>query len=292
MPNEFKYVIITPVRDEVEYIEKTISSVVSQTVLPYEWIIVDDGSTDGTSALLANRTDQYSWIKVIHRGNRGFRAAGGGVIDAFNDGYDTVKNKNWDFIVKLDGDLAFEADYFEKCFERFAAETRLGLAGGTVLVFKDGEFRVDAAGDPPFHVRGATKIYRRQCWDMISPLVKAPGWDTIDEVKANMLGWTTRTFRDLNLVQLKATGGADSKWSNWFKNGRANYITGYHPLFMVAKCVKRLIHKPLLLGATALWAGFSSGYLRNIGRVEDREAIRYLRKEQIRCLTFRNSIYR
>jgi glycosyltransferase involved in cell wall biosynthesis len=286
-----RYVIITPVRDEVEYVEKTISSIRSQTLLPAEWIIVDDGSTDGTSELLDKHTAESNWIKVVHRGNRGFRAAGGGVVEAFYDGYSAIGVASWDFIVKLDADLSFAPEYFEKCLAYFEADPDLGVAGGTVCVFKDGKLKVDSAGDPPFHVRGATKIYRRACWEKINPLVKAPGWDTIDEVKANMLGWTTRTFRDLQLVQLKATGGAGGKWRNWFKNGRANYITGYHPAFMLAKCAKRAFQKPLFLVSLGLWAGFCSGYFKNIPQEMDRKVITYLRQQQIRRLLLRPSIY-
>jgi hypothetical protein len=161
-----------------------------------------------------------------------------------------------------------------------------------MVCFDDqGQLREESVGDPPFHVRGATKIYRRACWDEISPLVKAPGWDTIDEVKANMLGWTTRTFRNLKVLQHKATGTADGRWGNWFKNGRANYVTGYHPLFMLAKCVKRAFRPPLFIQAIALWAGFSSGYFMQIPQVKDRDTVRYLRQQQVRRMLLRPSIY-
>lgn len=285
------YLIITPVRDEVLYIGKTIESVTCQTIIPSQWIIVDDGSTDGTSKLLDASADRISWIKVIHQVDRGCRVAGGGVVEAFYAGYSVVSEQNWDFIIKLDGDLSFAPDYFEQCFKLFEAEKQLGIGGGTVFQLENGQLRVDSVGDPLFHVRGATKIYRRACWEKISPLIKAPGWDTIDEVKANLYGWTTRTFSDLKVIQLKPTGGANSNWGNWFKNGRANYVTGYHPLFMLLKCVKRAFHKPILLESIALLAGFCSGYILRIPQVPDIEAIRYLRQQQINRLLLRPSIY-
>jgi poly-beta-1,6-N-acetyl-D-glucosamine synthase len=291
MHNRAKYVVITPVRDEVQHMEKTIRSVTSQTVPPSRWFIVDDGSTDGTSELLDTHAAQVSWINVIHRKNRGFRAAGGGVIDAFYAGYSMLKDDRWDFIAKLDGDLSFAPDYFEQCFKIFGAETQLGIGGGTICQIENGQLRVDSVGDPPFHVRGATKIYRRVCWEKISPLVRAPGWDTIDEVKANQHGWTTRTFAELILVQHKPTGGADGNWRNWFKNGRANYITGYHPLFMAAKCLKRTMRKPIFLGSIALLTGYCSGYLKRIPQIPEKDTIRYLRAQQIQRLLSRPSIY-
>ena len=112
-----KYVVITPVRDEKEHIQSTIESMVCQTVLPGEWIIVDDGSKDGTGEIIDGYARQYSWIKAIHRQDRGFRKSGGGVVDAFYDGYMALTSDEWEFLIKFDGDLTFAADYFEKCLD-------------------------------------------------------------------------------------------------------------------------------------------------------------------------------
>lgn len=286
-----KYVVVTPVRDEVSYIERTIASMSRQTLPPKRWVIVDDGSTDGTREILDMRAAAIPWLTVTHRGNRGFRAAGGGVVEAFYAGFSLVQDEQWDFVVKLDGDLSFEPSYFERCFAIFRAEKRLGIGGGTVCHLVDGRPEIDAAGDPPFHVRGATKIYRRECWDAIAPLIRAPGWDTVDEVKANLHGWTTRTFSDITLMQHKPTGGADGAWRNSFKNGLANYISGYHPLFMLAKCARRALRWPPFAESAALLAGFASGYLNRVPQVDDAAAIRYLREQQMRRLLLRPSIY-
>jgi glycosyltransferase involved in cell wall biosynthesis len=285
------YVVITPVRDEAKYIVNTIDSMAVQTLVPQKWIIVDDGSSDQTPEIIDAASAKYSWICVIHRPNRGFRKSGGGVIDAFYGGYCIADGVEWDFLVKLDGDLSFGPDYFEKCFSHFLADRHLGIGGGMVCCLENGALAEDFPGDPPFHVRGATKIYRRACWEQIVPLVRAPGWDTIDEVKANMLGWTTRTFRDPKLLQHKATGAGDGNWRNWLKNGLANYVTGYHPIFMMAKCMKRAYRHPHSLQWIALCAGFCSGYLKMIPQVDDARVIRYLRQQQIRRLSGRSSIY-
>src|SRR5205823_8405038 len=93
--------------------------------------------------------------------------------------------------------------------------------------------------DPPFHVRGATKIYRRECWEAIGQVVRAPGWDTIDEFKANMLGWKTYSFRDIPVRHHRYTGSVDGTWKNYVKFGLGSYIVGYHPLFMLLKCIIR-----------------------------------------------------
>ena len=285
------YVVITPVRNEADYVGGTIDAMVRQTVLPSQWVIVDDGSTDDTSAIVAAAAARYSWITVVRRRDRGFRKSGGGVVEAFEEGRAALRADDWKFLVKLDGDLTFEPDYFERCFRHFAADSALGIAGGVVYNKDAGAWKIDSPGDPPFHVRGATKIYRRECWQAIGSLEARPGWDTIDEVRANMHGWTTRSLPGEAIFQQRATGSVDGAWRNWVKNGVANYVTGYHPVFMLGKCIKRAWGLPPVVPGVALWVGFCSGYLRRLPRMEDRDAIRYLRDQQLRRLLLRYSIY-
>ncbi len=285
-----RYVVITPVRDEEAHIHSTVESMVQQTVLPKEWVIVNDGSKDSTGKIIDDYASRYVWIRAVHRQDRGFRKPGGGVVDAFNDGYRALTCCNWDFIVKFDGDLNFAPDYFEKCFDEFQRDGKLGLGGGVICYVSEGEKRFEEA--PAFHVRGASKIYLKACWDGIGGLLTAPGWDTMDEIKANSLGWTTRSFPHLHLVHQRDTGSADGLWPTIVKYGRANYICGYHPLFMLSKCVVRLVRKPYIIGSVGLMYGFLSGYLTNAPRVDDRAAIAYLRRQQIGRLFGGESIWK
>lgn len=283
------YVVITPARDEEAHLRHTIESMVGQTVRPSEWIIVNDGSTDGTGKIIDEYANRYSWIRGLHRQNRGFRKSGGGVIEAFNDGLRMLKTTDWDFLVKFDGDLEFDATYFQSCFEIFEADVGLGVGGGTICYVEDGKKRFEEC--PAFHVRGATKIYRKACWEALGGLLPAPGWDTLDEVKANMLGWSTRSFRDLHLIHHRITGSADGRWGGLVKNGRANYISGYHPLFMIAKCLTRLLKGEFISGP-ALFYGFVSGYFKKILQVDDPLLIQYIRQQQLRRLMGKETIWR
>jgi glycosyltransferase involved in cell wall biosynthesis len=289
--NNARYLVITPVRNEEARIRATIDSMLAQTVRPVGWIIVDDGSSDQTPQIVEDVAAQHRWIHLLRRVDRGFRKPGTGVMEAFCDGYREIPDAGWDFLVKLDGDLSFAGDYFEKCFERFANNLKLGIGGGTICCVVDGVAVTESKGDPPFHVRGATKIYRRACWESIGGLIKTTGWDTMDEVKANMLGWQTYSFRGLNVITLRATGGADGVWRNFFKNGRANYIVGYHPLFMAAKCLRRIRQRPYGVVAAALWCGFVSGYLGRASRLADRDVMRYLRGQQFRALLGKDCLW-
>jgi biofilm PGA synthesis N-glycosyltransferase PgaC len=285
-----RYVIISPVRDEGQFLECTINSVLGQTIHPSEWIIVDDGSTDNTGAIVDRYASSYSWIRGVHRENRGFRKAGGGVVEAFNDGYRMLSRRDWEFVVKLDGDLTFAPDYFEKCFREFTHEPTLGIGGGTICNVTNGTEQPEKG--PEFHVRGATKIYRKECWDAIGGFWPAPGWDTMDEVKAQRLGWTTRSFSELHLVHHRMTGTAEGIWAGMVKNGRANYICGYHPLFMFSKCIVRLFRWPYIVGSLGLMYGFISSYLKRIPQVDDLATIKYLRHHQLNRLCGRETIWR
>jgi biofilm PGA synthesis N-glycosyltransferase PgaC len=285
------YAVITPVRNEAHFISKTIASMVAQSHRPLRWVIVDDGSADLTANIVEAASLGHDWITLVRRPDRGFRKSGGGVVEAFYGGYLFLEGCNWDFLVKLDGDLSFPSDYFDRCLARFQVDPQLGIAGGTVYISEGGRLRVDSPGDPPFHVRGATKIYRRACWDQISPLVIGAGWDTIDEVKANMLGWRTRSFQDISLEHHRKTGSADGAWRNWFKNGVGCYLTGYHPAFMLAKCLRRMCGQPPFIPGIALWAGYCSGYIARRPRATDDESVRYLRGQQLRRLMLQPSIY-
>ncbi len=285
-----RYVVITPVRDEEVYIGATIESVCQQTILPTEWIIVDDGSNDRTGEIIDRYAAQVPWIRAIHRANRGFRKAGSGVIEAFYDGYHEVRCNDWELIVKLDGDLAFPPTYFEDCLAHFRSEPRLGIGGGDIYHQLAGNLKLEQ--NPRFHVRGATKIYRRACWEAIGGLFTAPGWDTIDEVKANMLGWKTYSFPELHLLHHRLTGTSDGLLRDRVKHGLACYVCGYHFLFVAASCLRRLAQKPYVIGSVAMLSGFLKGYLTRAPRMSDRRLVDYLRSQQLRRLCGLETIWK
>jgi glycosyltransferase involved in cell wall biosynthesis len=287
--NGHRYVIVMPVRDEGAHLGATADSIVAQTVVPAEWVVVDDGSGDDTAAIAERYAATYPWISVVRRGDRGFRAAGSGVMEAFHDGLAHLRTTDWDFLVKLDGDVLLADDYFAQLLQRFDEDPTLGIAGGAF--HNPGEGGYTEERHPAFHVRGATKVYRRACWDAIGGLIRETGWDTYDEVKANRLGWRTRTFRDLVVLHQRTTGGAAGQWRNWVKNGYACYHVGYDPIWMIARAVRRLLHPPRFASCFGLLWGYFGAMVRRAPQVDDRETIRYVRQQQRRRLLGRPSIW-
>lgn len=271
--------VVTPVRDEASYLPLTMESMVRQTILPQQWIIVNDGSKDSTASIIDQAARQHSWIRAVHRKDRGFRKWGAGIIEAFYDGFNQLACQDWDFMCKLDGDLSFEPDYFESAFKRFLRNSRIGIGGGILYHYEDGNVVFEK--HPVFHVRGGVKIYRRACWEAIDGLWVGPGSDTVDEVKANMLGWTTTSFTELHLHHHRFTGASWGRWGGLVKDGKIDYVSGYHPLFLAAKSMVRLFRSPYLLGSFALVYGYVSAHLQHTPRVDDPKLIRYLRQQQL-----------
>lgn len=285
-----KYVVVTPVRDEEAYLSLAIESMIRQTIRPHEWVIVDDGSKDNTGAIIDAATRQHSWIRGVRRPDRGFRKWGAGIIEAFYAGFDALICKDWEFMAKLDGDLSFEPSYFEEMFKRFGENPHLGIGGGYLYHLENGQKTLEH--NPIFHVRGGAKIYRRACWEAIGGLWVGPGSDTVDEVKANMLGWGSKSFVDIQVRHHRWTGAAYGRWGNIVKNGKTDYVSGYHPLFLLAKSAARLSHRPYVLGSLALLYGYVSAFLQNTPRVDDPQLIKYLRRQQLARLCGQETIWK
>jgi poly-beta-1,6-N-acetyl-D-glucosamine synthase len=286
---QVNYSILTPTRDEEKFLANTIECVVRQSIQPAEWIIINDGSRDNTGKIIDDYARKYSWIRALHRPDRGFRTTGGGV-EAFLDGLKLLQTQDWEFLVNLDGDVTFEPDYFATCFDRFRQNSRLGIAGGTIYNKIGDDLVLEKCAS--FHVRGATKIYRRECWEAVGGLVRGLGWDTVDEVTANMKGWTTETFADLHLTHHRVTGSSWGKWQGTVKDGKADFLVGYHPLFFAGKCAKRILKRPYLLQAIGLGYGFLRCYVDGTARVVDQKVLQFVRQQQLRRLFGQESIWK
>lgn len=275
------YVVISPVKDEAEFIEQTIQSMIQQTVRPTAWVIVNDGSHDGTEAIVRGYAGAFDWIRLVNRPDRGMRQRGKGVIEAFYAGLETL-NGAYDYVVKLDGDLTFEPAYFESLLHEFASDPQLGIAGGGVYESPDGKTWV--LYTPRDHVRGATKMYRRACFDAIGGLSAAMGWDGIDEWKALSLGWKVQSFLELKVYHYRFTGAATGYLKSCVEQGDGAYRMGYHPLFMVARGIRRMTDRPYVIGGAAMvWAYFRS-WLRREEMLADPKVVRYVRRTQLRKL--------
>jgi poly-beta-1,6-N-acetyl-D-glucosamine synthase len=273
------YIIISPVKDEAERIETTLRSVAAQTIRPSLWIIVDDASRDETPEIVQRYANSNDWI-YLHRirGDSG-RMLGSAEIKAFNAGFQLVRNAEYDFIVKLDGDLELPPDYFERLIAKFDQEERLGIASGIYL-----ENRADnwvPVSCPPYHAAGASKMVRAECFRDIGGFPLYPGWDTADEIKAQTRGWKTRHFPEIQFKHLRNEGTANGSFSTNILHGEVYYVTGGGWLFFALKCVHRsLFNQPWILGGCAMLWGYMKVVLRGGARLVTKDEMNLYRQIQ------------
>lgn len=275
--NHPRYVVISPVKDEERYVESTLRSIVAQTVRPLRWVIVDDGSTDRTPELVQQYAHEHSWIQVLRRETKAARQPGSLVMHAFYHGLEAAKDLPFDFVVKLDCDVELTADYFERILERFQLDPRLGIASGVYL--EVGPAGWEPIPMPSYHACGASKVMRAQCFEEIGGFVCERGWDTVDEIRAQVRGWTTRHFEDLQFRHLKVEGSGIGDVRTNVMHGEVYYVTGGGPLFLLIKVLHRMVTgTPLLVGGLALLWGYLRLRLANREMLLNATEARYYRK--------------
>ena len=276
-----RYVLITPSRNEQKYIEKTIQSVISQTLLPTKWVIVNDGSTDETGSIVRRYLPQYPWMELVdlpvHR-DRSFA----GKVYAFNAGLERVKGREFEVMGNLDSDLSFDPDYLQFLVEKFEADPRLGVAG--TIFQEDGYSSATNSFEGQNHVAGGCQLFRRECFEQIGGYVpnRAGGIDWIAVTTARMMGWTTRSFREKYFFHYRSLGTAERSFlASTFSYGEKDYYLGGHPLWELFRVVYRSTRKPYILGGMALYAGYLSAFLRQTKRPVSDELMRFHRQEQM-----------
>ena len=277
------YVLITPARDEATYIRGTLESIVAQTVLPLKWVIVSDGSTDGTDEIVKEHVARHDWIELLRMPERKERHFGG-KVHAFNAGYARVKSLAFDVIGNLDGDSSFERDYLEYLLGKFAQNPRLGVAGTNYVEDSwDNALKHDYRFANVEDVTGQCQLFRRECFEAIGGYKpsKHGGIDLIATVSARMHGWETRIYTDKILLHHRQQGTAQfNKFLVEFSNGRKDYMFGSHPFYAICRATYRLMKKPPILGGCLLLLGYFWEMLKGTEPIVSPEFTAFRRREQ------------
>lgn len=250
------YVIVTPAHNEEDYIRHTLDSIVSQTIQPAQWIVVDDGSTDDTGKIIQEYAEKYKWIMYVkHNPEEKSRKGGGKVIRAFNCGYTALDNEEYEFIVKLDADLTLPDNYFEEVGNCFALNPGVGLCGGFLTAQSKGKWKKEP--NASYHLRGAIKAYRKECFLQIGGLDETLHWDFLDEMKAMSLGWQIKIL-PLEVKHHRRTSTSINKGvKNSFIIGKQHYKHGYDLFLASCRSITFGFRtKPLILSSLAFLAGF------------------------------------
>jgi glycosyltransferase involved in cell wall biosynthesis len=266
---------------------RTLDSVMAQSVPPTIWIVVDDGSTDGTAAILESYRARLPYLRVVRRADRGSRSVGPGVIEAFYAGLDTVRLEDFDYLCKLDLDLELPPRYFELLMERMEANPRLGTTSGKpyFVAPRNGQLVAEVCGDEMSV--GMTKFYRVRCFREIGGFVRQVMWDGIDCHRCRMLGWVAESVGDeaLRFVHLRPMGSSQKGiWTGRVRSGYGQYFMGTAPVYFLVTAMFRLPKHPVLTGSMAMLWGYVSSALRGADRYDDLEFRRFLRSYQYACL--------
>lgn len=278
-----RYVLVTPARNEAAFIEKCLKSVSSQIVPPLKWVIVSDGSTDGTDDIVARYSERHVWIELVRMPERSDRHFAG-KVHAFNAGYARVKELQFDIIGSLDADISFDQGYFAFLLDKFAENPRLGVAGTPFS--EEGEiynYRYTSVE----HVSGACQLFRKDCFEAIGGYIplKVGGIDLVAVTTARMKGWETRSFCEKVSVHHKKTqSGRHSSLRKTFRSGYHDYLMGSHPVWQIFRSVYQMKKSPALVGGSALLAGFFWALITSAQRPICRDVVEFRRKEQMHRL--------
>ena len=288
-----RYCLISPVRDEAEFIRRTLDSVVAQSEKPARWVVVDDGSTDDTPAILAEYAKNNDFIKIIQREDRGARKVGPGVIDAFYEGYDQVNPETYDFICKLDMDLEMPHRYFETLMDRMEEESRLGTCSGKAYYPAPENTKKSFSG-PLISEHcgneasvGAAKFYRKECFEDIGGFVRQVMWDGIDCHRCRMTGWIARSWDepDLIFLHLRPMGSSDqSIFVGRMRHGFGQWFMGTGIVYLSVSALYRMTKRPFLVGGLGIFWGYIKAMMTNKPRYDDMNFRSFLRKYHWSCL--------
>ena len=281
-----RYALITPCRNEADIMRRTLDSVVAQTEVPALWLVVDDGSTDETPEILAEYAAQHDWIRVVTKPDRGHRAVGPGVVEAFYFGLDQIEMEEYAYICKFDLDLDLPDGYFAGLMDRMEANPRIGSCSGKPY-FKaaSGAMISEKCGDEMSV--GMTKFYRVSCFKEIGGFVREVMWDAIDCHKSRQLGWIAVSWDDpeLRFEHLRPMGSSQkSIFTGRMRHGFGQYYMGSDPFYFIATGIFRMAHPPYVVGGLATIWGYFKAMFAGTERQSDKELIKYIRAYQRRAL--------
>jgi biofilm PGA synthesis N-glycosyltransferase PgaC len=274
--------LVTPARNEAAHLERTIQAVAAQTRLPDLWLVVDDGSSDATPEILERWAAELPFLRVLRAPQHedqagGDRLALAAEARAFNWALGCLEVDEFTHLGKLDADIELPPHYFERLLERFEREPRLGVAGGGLLEQgRDGWYLTKV---PAYHVRGALKLYSRECFVAIGGIEERLGWDTIDETYARMHGFSTRSLPGLDARHHRPVGSRDGNLRGRARHGQCAYILRYSAWWVALRSFKVACSRPYGLSGLAFFYGYARSALRRDERVEDERFRRFVARE-------------
>lgn len=281
------YILLSPAKNEEDNLPICIESIVNQSVLPVLWLIIDDGSTDGTSEIIKEATERYEWITTI-RFSGTKRDLGLHYSNICMKGFDRLKqicesrNLNYNFIGLVDSDIELNKDYFECLIFEFMNNPKLGIASGYTVSCHEGEEVLDE--QPKDLPSGAARLWRKKCFYETGGYSLTCAADSVSNVKAKVSGWETIRFSKYQFKQLRLTASATGLWHGWMNIGFRNYYLGYPMYLSFMKMLKYLLKPPFYIGP-AYFLGYTQGLVKKT-RTLDPDVLFYYqntRPRELKC---------
>ncbi|MGR7813443.1 glycosyltransferase family 2 protein [Lacinutrix undariae] len=267
--------IIIPAHNEQDLISLTINSLVNQTLLPKQLVIVNDNSTDNTQQIVEEFAKKHDWITLVNSTSSNKHLPGSKIINAFYKGFQTL-NLDYDVICKFDADLIFPKNYLEQLAIHFNENKQLGMVSGFCYIEKNNQWVLENLTRKD-HIRGALKAYRKACFTQIGQLKTSMGWDTVDELLAKFYNWDILTDESLHVKHLKPTGQSYNKASKHLQ-GEAMYKMRYGFTITLISALKLAYKKKSFLLFNDYVAGFFKAKHNNIDYLVSEEQGKFIRK--------------
>lgn len=275
-----RLLVISPVRNEAAHLELTARSLAAQARPPDSWVVVDDGSDDGTAELLRELEREIGFMTVVTAPTgpaSADRLARAAAPRAFGVGLRSATLRDFTHVAKLDGDIELPPQWYAELLEKMDADGSLGIAGGDLVEPSGGRWRLLPI--PRHHVHGAVKLYSRSCFEAIGGVRESLGWDTIDETCARMRGFRTHSASDLVARHHRPHASADGTLRGRARHGACAYIAHF-PLWWVAlRSLKVATSRPYGVSGAAFLGGYLRAAAGRTARVEEPGFRRQVRRE-------------
>lgn len=276
-----KILIITPACNEGNHLPELIQSMIAQSYLPLEWVIVDDGSIDGTSDIIKKASIEHSWITYLRKDKEGFRSPGKSVMEVFYYGFNNKHTDHYDIVMKLDADLVFPKDYLERVLNEFSKNHKIGICGGVCVLDHSDQYVLENETNLD-HVRGALKAYRRDCFENIGGLVQEMGWDTVDEHHARFKNWIVSVLTDLKVIHKRSTHQEYGFIKAAFRNGKMLYSIRMDIFLVIGNSIKKVFKSPYFLLGLFMLLGYLFSFFSRHEKIVNKDLGRFIRQYRYR----------
>ena len=276
--DDVPHVVITPSRNEAIFLKELADSMISQTCRPCKWVIVDHNSTDDTRDIIDPLLEKYEWISSVRVSDESQRKRGGQIARLFNVGLSSINEQDWHFCSKIDADMVLPSDYFSSIMKKFSENTNLGIASGSCFLMRGSKRKTEKVSLG--HTRGGLKTYRKSCFNQIGGVREVDGWDGVDNIVAQMNGWETSNFPEIEVLHKRATGSFFGSLKGCLETGKFAHSMRYSPIFMIARSLHRSLQRPILFGGIFMMLGFFLGLITRQKSSMSTAEISFLRKKQ------------